>query len=107
MRISDWSSDVCSSDLWIVVLLNVGYGVVEIVGSFLAGSQALQADALDFLGDGMISFLGLVAVGWGLAARAKAALLQGVFLGLLGLGVVASTIYRVFDRKSIRLNSRH
>jgi copper chaperone CopZ len=70
--------------------------VVEIVGSFLAGSQALQADALDFLGDGMISFLGLVAVGWGLAARAKAALLQGVFLGLLGLGVVASTIYRVF-----------
>lgn len=82
--------------LWIVVLLNVGYGVVEIVGSFLAGSQALQADALDFLGDGMISFLGLVSVGWGLAARAKAALLQGVFLGLLGLGVVASTIYRVF-----------
>lgn len=82
--------------LWIVVLLNVGYGVVEIVGSFLAGSQALQADALDFLGDGMISFLGLVAVGWGLAARAKAALLQGVFLGLLGLGVVASTVYRVF-----------
>lgn len=82
--------------LWIVVLLNVGYGVVEIGGSFLAGSQALQADALDFIGDGLISFLGLIAVGWGLAARAKAALLQGVFLGLLGLGVVGSTFYRVF-----------
>jgi Co/Zn/Cd efflux system component/copper chaperone CopZ len=82
--------------LWIVVLLNVGYGVIEIVGSFLAGSQALQADALDFVGDGLISFLGLMAVGWGLAARAKAALLQGVFLGLLGLGVIGSTLYRVF-----------
>lgn len=82
--------------LWIVVLLNVGYGIVEIAGSFIAGSQALQADSLDFLGDGLISFLGLIAVGWGLAARAKAALLQGVFLGLLGLGVVASTLYRVF-----------
>jgi len=82
--------------LWIVVLLNVGYGIVEIGGSFLAGSQALQADSLDFLGDGLISFLGLIAVGWGLAARAKAALLQGIFLGLLGLGVVASTLYRVF-----------
>jgi Co/Zn/Cd efflux system component/copper chaperone CopZ len=82
--------------LWIVVLLNVGYGIVEIVGSFLAGSQALQADSLDFLGDGLISLLGLIAVGWGLAARAKAALLQGVFLGLLGLGVVGSTLYRVF-----------
>lgn len=82
--------------LWIVVLLNVGYGVVEIFGSFLAGSQALQADSLDFIGDGLISFLGLIAVGWGLAARAKAALLQGIFLGLLGVGVIVSTLYRVF-----------
>ncbi len=82
--------------LWIVVLLNIGYGIVEIAGGLLAGSQALQADSLDFLGDGLISFLGLIAVGWGLAARAKAALLQGFFLGILGLYVVASTIYRVF-----------
>ena len=82
--------------LWIVVLLNVGYGVIEIFGSFLSGSQALQADALDFVGDGLISFLGLIAVGWGLAARAKAALLQGVFLGPLGLGEIGSTLYRVF-----------
>ena len=81
--------------LWIVVLLNVGYGITEIVGSFLAGSQALQADSLDFLGDGLISFLGLIAIGWGLTARARAALLQGLFLGLLGIAVVASTAYRV------------
>lgn len=82
--------------LWIVVLLNVGYGVIEIGGSFLAGSQALQADSLDFIGDGLISFLGLVAIGWGLAARARAALLQGIFLALLGFGVIGSTLYRVF-----------
>lgn len=82
--------------LWIVVLLNAGYGVVEIIGSFLSGSQALQADALDFIGDGGISFLGLIAVGWGLAARAKAALLQGVFLAVLGFGVLGATLYRVF-----------
>lgn len=82
--------------LWIVVLLNVGYGIIEIGGSLLSGSQALQADSLDFIGDGLISLLGLIAVGWGLAARARAALLQGLFLALLGLGVVGSTIYRVF-----------
>ena len=82
--------------LWIVVLLNVGYGIIEIGGSILSGSQALQADALDFIGDGLISFLGLIAVGWGLAARAKAALLQGMFLALLGFGVIGSTAYRVF-----------
>lgn len=80
--------------LWIVVLLNVGYGLIEIVGGFIAGSQSVKADALDFLGDGLISFLGLIAVGWGLAARAKAALLQGIFLGVLGLGVLALTVYR-------------
>ncbi|WP_375600322.1 cation diffusion facilitator family transporter [Devosia sp. Naph2] len=82
--------------LWIVVILNVGYGIIEIGGSILAGSQALQADALDFVGDGLISFLGLVAIGWGLAARAKAALVQGIFLAVLGLGVIGATVYRIF-----------
>ncbi len=82
--------------LWIVILLNVGYGAIEIVGGFLAGSQSLKADALDFLGDGLISFLGLIAIRWGLQARAKAALLQGLFLGGLGVSVLAYTAYRVF-----------
>ena len=82
--------------LWIVVLVNVGYGLVEMVGGVLAGSQALKADALDFIGDGLISWLGLIAIGWGLAARAKAALAQGLFLGILGISVFATTVYRAF-----------
>lgn len=81
--------------LWIVILLNVGYGAIEIAGGIIAGSQSLKADALDFLGDGFISFLGLIAIGWGLQARAKAALLQGLFLAALGVGVIAYTGYRV------------
>lgn len=81
--------------LWIVVVLNVGYGLVEIVGGFLAGSQALKADALDFLGNGLITFLGLLAISWTLAWRARSALIQGIFLGLLGLGVLIATGYRV------------
>ena len=82
--------------LWIVILLNVGYGAIEIVGGIMAGSQSLKADALDFLGDGFISFLGLIAIGWGLQARARAALLQGLFLAALGVGVLAYTCYRIF-----------
>lgn len=82
--------------LWVVVLLNIGYGAVEIAGGYFAGSQALKADALDFLGDGLITFLGLIAVNWGLAARARAALLQGMFLALLGIGVTGVALYRVF-----------
>ena len=80
--------------LWIVVLINVGYGVVEIVGGLAADSQALKADALDFLGDGSITFLGLLAIGWGLRLRVKSALLQGIFLAVMGIGVLGYTIYR-------------
>ena len=81
--------------LWIVIVLNVGYGLIEMVGGFLSGSQALKADALDFVGDGLISFLGLLAIGWLPIWRARAALIQGLFLGALGLGVLATTGYRV------------
>ena len=82
--------------LWIVVGLNVGYGIVEMIGGFVAASQAVKADALDFLGDGVITLLGLLAIRWGQRWRARAALIQGVFLGALGLGVLANAAYRVF-----------
>ena len=82
--------------LWIVVTLNVTYGVVEGLAGIVADSQALQADALDFLGDGLITFLGLLAIGWSLAWRARSALIQGLFLAALGFGVLGGTTYQVF-----------
>ena len=85
--------------LWIVVVLNVGYGAIEMVGGILSGSQALRADALDFLGDGLITLLGLVAIGWSLRWRARSALVQGLFLGALGIGVLATTAYRLVARQ--------
>lgn len=84
--------------LWIVVILNVGYGLIEMAGGFLADSQALKADAVDFFGDGMITLLGLLAIGWSLAWRARSALIQGLFLGTLGLSVLATTFYRLIVR---------
>lgn len=81
--------------LLIVVLLNIGYGVIEMVGGFLSRSQALKADALDFLGDGLITLVGLFAIAWSLKWRARSALLQGIFLGVLGLSVLLATGYRV------------
>jgi Co/Zn/Cd efflux system component len=81
--------------LLLVVLLNAGYGVIEMAGGFLSDSQALKADALDFLGDGLITLLGVVAIGWGMAWRARTALVQGVFLGVLGLGVLGNTATRL------------
>jgi len=81
--------------LWIVVLINAGYGVVEIIAGFIARSQALKADSLDFMGDGLITFLGLLAIGWSLAWRARSALIQGLFLAALGILVLSNTAYRV------------
>ncbi|SDJ24732.1 cation diffusion facilitator family transporter [Aliiruegeria lutimaris] len=87
--------------LWIVIVLNVGYGLIEMVGGFLAGSQALKADALDFLGDGLITFLGVLAIGWSLLWRARSALVQCLFLGALGLGVVGNTVWRLFAQQPV------
>ncbi len=83
--------------LWIVVLLNLGFGMVEIVGGFFAGSQALKADALDFLGDGSITLAGLFALGWMQRTRARVALLQGCFLAALGFGVIGMAVWRSFN----------
>jgi cation diffusion facilitator family transporter len=80
--------------LWTVVVLNVGFGAAELAGGFLSGSQALKADSLDFLGDGSITLVGLLALAWSEVARARVALAQGVFLGLLGLGVIVAAISR-------------
>lgn len=84
--------------LVLVVVLNLGMGVVEIAGGFLGLSQALKADALDFLGDGVITLLGLLAISRGQRWRARAALLQGAFLAALGLGVLGAAIYRTVEQ---------
>ena len=83
--------------LWWVVILNVGFGIVELVGGFIANSQALKADALDFLGDGSITFVGLLALGWAASTRARVAMTQGLFLGILGLAVIAMAIWRALN----------
>lgn len=88
--------------LWVVVILNLGYGLVEGAAGFLGASQALKADALDFLGDGLITLLAVVALGWRPHWRARAALFEGWFLASLGVGVLASTACRVLVQKQPR-----
>lgn len=83
--------------LWIVVVLNVGFGLAELAGGFVAGSQALKADSLDFIGDGSITLVGLLALAWSAQARARVALTQGVFLGALGIGVIAAALVRALN----------
>ena len=81
--------------LWLVISINAAMFFVEMSAGKLAGSQALQADALDFLGDAMTYGLSLAVIGMSLKVRATAALLKGGSLLLMGLWVLGSTVYQV------------
>ena len=83
--------------LWMVASLNVGFGLAEIIGGFIANSQALKADALDFLGDGSITFGALLALAWTARGRASVALTQGMFLAILGVGVIGMAAWRALN----------
>lgn len=83
--------------LRIVVVLNLGFGLIEIVGGFFAHSQALKADALDFLGDGSITLVGLLALAWAAHTRTRVALTQGCFLVALGVGVISMAVWRAVN----------
>ena len=81
--------------LWIVIAINAIMFFVEMAAGRLAGSQALQADALDFLGDTLTYGVSLAVIGRSVAVRTNAALVKGISLLLMGLWVFGSTAYQV------------
>ena len=70
--------------LWIALSVNAGMFAVEMAAGAAADSRALQADALDFLGDAANYAISLLVAGMALAWRARAALAKG--FTLIGLG---------------------
>ena len=81
--------------LWTVIAINGAMFLVEMGAGRIAGSQALMADALDFLGDTLTYGLSLAVIGASLKIRASAALFKGVSLSLMALWVFGSTAYQV------------
>lgn len=81
--------------LWAVIVINATMFVVEMTAGTVAGSQALKADALDFLGDTATYTITLLVIGMPLVWRARAALFKGLSLGAMGLWVLGSTAYHV------------
>ena len=82
--------------LWMVIAINAAMFAVEMIAGQTAQSQALKADALDFLGDALTYGLSLAVIGASLRVRATAALLKGISLMAMGLWVLGSTVYRLF-----------
>ncbi|GIX31893.1 MAG: hypothetical protein KatS3mg124_2365 [Porticoccaceae bacterium] len=81
--------------LWAVLAVNLlGFAGMG-VGARLAGSSALLADTLDFLGDALTYGLSLWAVGRGLRAKAQVALFKGGLILAAALWVVAEALWRL------------
>src|SRR3982074_2819919 len=81
--------------LWAALAINFGMFGVEVFASFAAGSAALQAHAMDFLGGTHTHALSLVFVGMALRYRATAALIKGLCMGALGLSVLATIAWHL------------
>lgn len=81
--------------LWIVIVINASMFFVEMGAGAFAGSQALQADALDFLADSLTYGISLAVIGMAVQVRAWAAFAKGVSLFVMGLWVFGATAYHV------------
>ncbi len=79
--------------LWTVLAINASMFVVEMSAGIGAGSSALQADALDFLGDSASYIISLIVLTAHLRWRAGAALLKAASMTVFGLWVLGSTVW--------------
>jgi len=80
--------------LWTVIGINAAMFLAEMLAGHVAGSQALKADALDFLADTITYGLSLAVIGASLKTRAAAALSKGISLSAMSLWVFGSTVYQ-------------
>lgn len=80
--------------LLIVIAINAIMFFVEMFAGVKANSQALQADALDFLGDTLTYGISLWAIGKSLQLRSRVALFKGFSLLLMAVWILSSTLYK-------------
>src|SRR3546814_10054543 len=102
MRISDWSSDVCSSDLSITDPSGAGVGQTYTV-TFTSATD-YTVDVSDSAGNAVYSYAG---AGYVAGSSKSIALQGGVQVEMSGQPAIGDTFTIEPDRKSTRLNSSH
>ncbi|MDO9412916.1 MAG: cation transporter [Pseudolabrys sp.] len=80
--------------LWLVIAINAAMFAVEMGAGAFAGSQALQADALDFLADATTYGISLAVIGASVRVRSTAAIAKAASLTLMAVWVLGSTAYQ-------------
>lgn len=91
-----FDNDILSPDtgkerkmLWIVLLINAGAFLLEIITGFIANSMGLVADSFDMLADALVYALSLYAVGRAASSKKRVAGISGYLqLGLALFGMI-------------------
>jgi Co/Zn/Cd efflux system component len=81
--------------LRVVLWINAVMFVAELVAGVVAHSTSLVADSVDMLGDAIVYGFSLYAVARGGVWQVRAALVKGVTMAALGVGVLVHVIVKV------------
>lgn len=81
--------------LHLVLWVNLVMFLAESVAGLLAHSTALFADSVDMLGDAIVYGFSLYAIGRGSVWQVRAALLKGITMAVLGVGVLAQVGFKI------------
>ncbi len=99
---TEWTSSkdkgIQKKALWIILIINFGLFVVELVTGFISNSMGLVADSIDMLADSLVYGLSLYAVGGLLARKKKIAKISGYFQLSLAILGFAEVIRRVLGQ---------
>jgi cation diffusion facilitator family transporter len=83
--------------LIVVMIINLAMFLVEFGAGLVAHSSALQADAVDMLGDGVVYALSLWAIGRGERWEAGAALAKGPLILGFFVFIVVETVAKIVN----------
>ena len=81
--------------LWAVLIINLLFFGIEIIGGWLSKSMGLLADSLDMLADSFVYAISLMAVGATTFRKKKIAAMAGYFQIILALLGLAEVLRRV------------
>jgi Co/Zn/Cd efflux system component len=82
--------------LKLLLLINLGMFILEIIIGIYSQSMGVISDSLDMLADSIVYFLSLIAVGKSLMEKHRAAKFSGYFQLVLAIVVLAETVRKFF-----------
>jgi len=95
------STDVQSSLLWKVLIINFGFFLIEIVTGLISRSMGLVADSLDMLADALVYGLSLFAVGSTVIMKRRIAGISGYFQLTLAVVGFVEVVRRFFGYEEV------